>query len=83
MGFKRRKKERESARAQLIFLLFLLCSKRIQGAGLANGCVNLMVESLEGDFYKCLLHAYNQRKKTLKFHKTKRNRTLTIKCQFS
>ena len=50
---------------------------------MANGCVNLMVDSLESDFYKHLLQVYNQRKKTLKFHETKRNRTLTIKYKFS
>lgn len=50
---------------------------------MANGCVNLMVQSLEDDSYKYVLHAYNQSKETLKFHKTKRNGTLTIKYKFS
>lgn len=31
-----------------------------------------MAESLEGDFYKYPLYAYNQRKKTLKFYKIKK-----------
>lgn len=50
---------------------------------MANGCVNIMAERLEGDFYKYPLHAYNQRKKTFKFHKIKRKRTFTIKYKFS
>lgn len=58
---------------------FFFCSEGIQGSCLANGCVNLMAESLEGDFHKYPLHAYNQRK----FLKTKRSRTLSIKYKFS
>ena len=50
---------------------------------MSNGCVNLMAESLEGDFYKYPLYAYNQRRKTLQFHKIKRNRTLNIEYKFS
>lgn len=50
---------------------------------MSNGCVNLMAESLEGDFYKYPLYAYNQRRKILKFHKIKRNRTLNIEYKFS
>lgn len=41
-----------------------------------------MAESLEGDFYKYTLYAYNQRKKTLKLHKIEGNRTLTIEYKF-
>lgn len=50
---------------------------------MANGCVNLMADSLESGFYKYLLYAHNQREKTLKYHETKRNRTLTRKYKFS